>query len=324
MQYIPVARDPHHFQQAPTPDQLIAMCHTAFGPDVTIERIVELGAGFFNNTFTVEIADMPKLILRVAPAPAAHVYPNEKLLMRREYNVGPFLAPVCPVAPRTIMADFTHQVIDRDYMFQSFLEGEVWGAVHGEMSDAEKDAVRRQLGAIARRINSVEGETFGFPHPDPGFARWSDFLVHFLSTMCSEVEALGFEAGNGLRLLRWLEANRPLFDQIRRPVLLHGDMWPQNILIRRTDATPEITGLLDAERALWGDPLFEWTYNLGTVHPAFWEGYGPRDEGPDAQRRALAYKGIWLVLVIMESSRYQGKPHDRTYDQLAEVIAALG
>ncbi|HWI66048.1 MAG TPA: phosphotransferase, partial [Symbiobacteriaceae bacterium] len=272
--------------------------------------------------FIVEPAGGPKAVLRVAPAATAHVFPNERLLMRREYAVQPYLIPACHCAPRTIYADFSHTIIGRDYVFQRFIEGELWGKVRNDLSDAENNAIRRQLGRIARQINEVAGDAFGFPYPDPGFPDWSSALLHFLGGMTEELVSLGDDDSDARELIRWIERHRALFDAIREPRLLHGDLWPQNVLIARGPDGPEIVGILDSERAIWGDPAFEWTYHLGTIQPAYWEGYGERKQTPAAALRARAYKGIWQVLVIMERHRFKSDAA-WAWTGLKETMAAL-
>lgn len=322
MQFVAATRDPDHFQASLTADQVLAVCQHAFGASVSVEHVQELTTGYFNSTYIVQMAGMEKLILRVAPAERARIFPNERFQMRREYAVQPFLAPVCPLVPKTVWADFTHQVIDRDYVFQSFIEGEAWGKVRDSLTDEENNAIRRQLGAIARRINSVVGQRFGFPSPEPGFARWSDALLDFLRGMHENVLAGGLDDVGSGQLLEWVGAHRALFDEIRQPVLCHGDLWPANVLIERTADGPQIVGILDSERAMWADPEFEWIYHLGGQKPAFWEGYGPRDQSEGAAVRALAYRGIFLVLVWMEQQRFHSDASSVRVD-LPKVLAQL-
>ena len=61
-----------------------------------------------------------------------------------------------------------------------------------------------------------------------------------------------------------------------RPVLaclLHMDVWAQNILINEAG---DITGVVDWDRALWGDPEIEYAVldYCGISYPPFWKGYG--------------------------------------------------
>jgi fructosamine-3-kinase len=66
-------------------------------------------------------------------------------------------------------------------------------------------------------------------------------------------------------------------------------VWAQNILI---DEAGNVTGLVDLDRALWGDIEIEFAVldYCGVSEPAFWEGYGTRrDESPPATIRRLFY-----------------------------------
>ena len=67
------------------------------------------------------------------------------------------------------------------------------------------------------------------------------------------------------------------------------DVWAQNIL---ADDEGRLTGLLDWDRALWGDPEIEFAVldYCGISEPAFWEGYGAeRDRSPEAEVRRVFY-----------------------------------
>jgi fructosamine-3-kinase len=70
---------------------------------------------------------------------------------------------------------------------------------------------------------------------------------------------------------------------------LHMDVWSQNILI---DESGNVTGLVDFDRALWGDVEIEFAVldYCGISEPAFWEGYGAqRDASPAAMVRRQFY-----------------------------------
>ena len=86
-----------------------------------------------------------------------------------------------------------------------------------------------------------------------------------------------------------LETYLDYFDRPVRPSLLHMDVWSQNILI---DEVGNVTGLVDFDRALWGDVEIEFAVldYCGISEPPFWEGYGSiRDESPAAMIRRQFY-----------------------------------
>src|SRR5215208_2731797 len=156
------------------------MCRRGFGANLQIESIQELSGGTFNTTRLITFADTSKLILRVSPSQTANTPWDEALLMRREHAMQPFFAPVAALMAKTLLVDFTHQLIDRDYMFQSFIEGERWDDVVDELSSSENDILWEQFGNLLKQIHDVRGERFGLSLPGFQFTRWSHTVIDHL------------------------------------------------------------------------------------------------------------------------------------------------
>jgi hypothetical protein len=95
--------------------------------------VVELGWGEYNNTYRVELADRPAVVLRVAPEPPRQ-YRSERELMRNEYATIPYLAAIAEFIPRTLAVDFTHEIIGRDYPFQAVRPGRTCAGWAGRLS----------------------------------------------------------------------------------------------------------------------------------------------------------------------------------------------
>ena len=86
-----------------------------------------------------------------------------------------------------------------------------------------------------------------------------------------------------------LQRHRTYFERPVIPRLLYMDVWSQNILV---DADGNVTGLVDFDRALWGDVEIEFAVldYCGISEPAFCEGYGmQRDEMSPALIRRQFY-----------------------------------
>src|SRR5688500_14338389 len=122
MKFRPLNRSSEDFQQPITSDQLKAICRRVFGLDTEVISAVELGNGMYNNTYRVDFSDHYQVILRVAPE-AAKQYRVERELMRNEYASIPFFAPISTIVPRILAADFTQQIIERDFMIHTMLSG---------------------------------------------------------------------------------------------------------------------------------------------------------------------------------------------------------
>ena len=133
MEYTIIGRSLDAFQQPVAREYIIAMCRRAFGEEIQIESVKELDGGLCNNIYLIHINGMQPVILRVGPH-SARPLRGEENLMRNELASLPFLAPIAPFLPRILMADFTHQILERDYMFQTFIEGEQWARIKNEFT----------------------------------------------------------------------------------------------------------------------------------------------------------------------------------------------
>jgi aminoglycoside phosphotransferase (APT) family kinase protein len=327
MEYSIIERPPDTFQLPVAREHIIAMCRRAFGEEVEIESVKELDGGLCNNTYLVRISGMLPVILRVAPHPARQIRDAQDL-MRNELASLPFLAPIAPLVPRVLMADFTRQILERDYMFQAFMEGEQWERVKHEFSSEEKKVLWRQLGAITKKIHSVQGEIFG--RFGRQFSCWSLSVIDWFTNVIRDLDNAGLDTTDIRSLLDIAQDHHSLLDEINRPHFLHGDLWMVNILVKRDEAgVPGITGVLDSDGASWGDPMADWTMfllhlNAGTESDAFWEIYGEPEKSPGAQFRSLVYQGGHLGGARLE--QFHLRHHDmvgRSYRDMQKVLEAL-
>lgn len=326
MDFRPVDRDFGAFQQPVSADEVQAMCRCAFGARACVRSAVELGLGSYNNAFRVDIgADQP-VILRVAPQPARQ-FRIEREMMRNEHATTPFLAPIMPMMPRTLAIDFTHSVIGRDYMFQSMLPGLPAPDGLGAYPRPEWAAFYRQLGAITARIQSVRGHRFG-PVAGPTFATWGDAVIGALNDTVADLDDAGLDAADVREIAAEASRRRALLDEITEPRLLHGDLWTANVMITPGAPEPTICGVLDWDRASWGDPAADWAVYMaakrpGTEREAFWDSYGPLDLSPGAVQRSLLYRGRHIGAARLEAHRLRIPALARTWDDLREVLRAL-
>jgi aminoglycoside phosphotransferase (APT) family kinase protein len=325
-----IARDPDAFQQPVALEYIRAMCARAFGASSTIESIRELGGGSINNTYLIGLAGVPNVILRVAQAPSnTQAFEIEGDLLRRELSMQPFFAPIAALLPRTLMADFTHQIVDRDYVFQSCMPGQVWSEIEDDLTADEQTSLWRQLGQIARQIHSVMGTAFGPPYPRRSFPTWSTAVIGGLEGVIQDLERYQIDTTEVKLTMDLAAAHTDLLDVIARPHLLHGDLWPRHLFVERSPQGPSIVGLIDAEFASWGDPLFEWTLiRLALLAPEgsepFWETYGRLDQSVETQFRAKVCQAWSLGGSLAETWRLKDQEgHTWVRNKLREVLATI-
>ncbi|MCJ7624186.1 MAG: aminoglycoside phosphotransferase family protein [Anaerolineaceae bacterium] len=303
MQFMIFEPGAHGWHASLTPAELTSICKRGLGSTTNILSITEQSGGMFNKTYVILFNNEQKLILRVSPPSSAYIFYNELNLMRREHTIQPYLASISHLIPKTIMSDFTHEIIDRDYVFQSFLEGERWDDLTQELTRSENDELWRQNGQIAKKISCTHGKYFGYPLPQKQFLKWSDAVIDMISGMHADLIALNVDDTGITGLVQTLQAGSDLLDDIKTPQLIHGDIWEKNILIDRTGPTPRIVGLLDAERAFWGDPMADWIYHRWEVPQSYWEGYGRIAPLEGYKFRTLAYRCMIGIQAFLESHR---------------------
>lgn len=317
-----ISRPANAFQRPLTSYQIEQVCREAFGIGVQVKQARELGVGQFNTTYRIDLDDENAVILRVAPDTAVSVFTHEQNLLQREYNIAPYLSGVSNLVPRILFADFSHRLIDRDYVFQNFLSGEVWHEIQAELTPAENDALWQELAIITRIIHGTTSNTFGFPPPELSFLHWSEALIHIISGMRADMAALRLDTNGTGPFMQALVNGRHWLDEITTPHLLHGDLWPQNVLVDRQSGSPRIVGLLDAERGLWGDPMAEWIFHLLDIPDAFWQTYQQVPTGPGAQFRQLAYRGMYTLQIILEAARFNWDSQP-LYNKLAIITKEM-
>ncbi|MGW6462136.1 phosphotransferase family protein [Streptomyces sp. NPDC055078] len=113
----------------------------------------------YNNVCRVGLAgrDRP-VILRVVPEEARQ-FRSERRLMRNEYGSVPWLAVIAPLMPHVIAADWSHEVIGRDWMIQTHLDGVPAPEHLGTYPRPAWPVLFRQMGAIARSVHEVRART---------------------------------------------------------------------------------------------------------------------------------------------------------------------
>jgi hypothetical protein len=106
-------------------------------------------------------------------------------------------------------------------------------------------------------------------------------------------------------LRRLLERHRSAFDEVTEPRLVHWDLWAGNVFVSTAGNEPAVSGVIDFERALWGDPLMEFIPGRLRDIEAYEAGYGVALLATREQRlRRLFYNAyLGLVLVVEDGPR---------------------
>ncbi|WP_051450692.1 phosphotransferase family protein [Actinospica robiniae] len=286
----------------------------AFGPGAAIARCTELNDGFFNAAYRILLEDGRDVVLKISPGPAAALLGYERDIMRGE-DVFFRAAAISGVPlPEVLYSGFERAAIDGDFLVLAALEGVTWDSVDADLDDAEKAALRTELGATAARLHTVTNPNGRFGYPavrELSADSWPEAYTAMLGELLRDAERYNVALPLPADELRQLVADNTVhLAEIIEPVLVHFDLWTGNIFVSTPpDGTARrITGLIDGERMIWGDPLMEFVgmdvFGRADQDPDIRAGYlragGTIEAGQAAERRISLYHLYMQLLLLIE------------------------
>ncbi|XP_070566026.1 uncharacterized protein [Ptychodera flava] len=167
------------------------------------------------------------------------------------------------------------------------------GKLATDQKNADWEKILFQVGRHLAEVHSLTAvsQKYGYlgeHQPMDPQDTWVDAFEVMWGKLIDDIVMTGYYGDKEKDALTGLfQEHRALFDRPVLPHLLHMDIWHQNILV---DENSQVTGVLDWDRALWGDPEIEFAVldYCDISGPAFWEGYGKkRDETPEAKTRQV-------------------------------------
>jgi aminoglycoside phosphotransferase (APT) family kinase protein len=293
-------------------------------PDSPID-ISRISRGRFNDAFFVTGKEV-EWVIRIAPPRDSVFTFYERDMMRQEPGIHALLLANTSVpVPKVIAYDDSLAHIDRDFIILKRLPG-------NPMVDVpiDENTVYRQVGAYLAQTHALTAETYGYigdHRPMEPQSSWVD-AFHFMWNRLIDgiVEVGQYSESEHTEIRRLLDQHIQLFDRNVPSSLLHMDCAADNILV---DGDSKVTGLIDWERSLYGDPEIEFALldSWGVSTPAFWEGYGKQ---PDRSAEAQIRQAFYLLYntqkhIIIQQGRNNNPEGARTIKaQVFEIVANSG
>lgn len=215
--------------------------------------------------------------------------------------------------------DNSKTICSGEFFFMEYLEGENYFRLKEHLSIEEQQNIDRQIGKIVREFTNITGDFFGLLGDTKNRFHSLYELIHYmLSNVIYDADRQSVEYFiRGNELLALLERDKNIFDQVTTPCLVHYDLWEGNIFVKDM----QISGLIDWERALWGDPLMEDRFRRHTRNEAFLQGFGI-EALTDAQQRRIYWYDIILYLTMMTEGIYREYEDDSQYQWVAPLFQA--
>ncbi|MBB5866792.1 fructosamine-3-kinase [Allocatelliglobosispora scoriae] len=282
------------------------LIQAGLGDGVRVAEHTEFTDGYFNAAHAVRLDDGREVVLKVAPDKGLTMLRYEVDLMQTEIEF--FRRAAATGVPLPAM---WHADADQGFMIMERLGGMSLEHAKATMPPEQLLRIRRQLGAAAGAITGVPGEVFGYPRRD-GRTRsgsWSTSFLAFIDDILADAVDTDRPLPRPAAEIRELVARQGgLLDTVTTPALVHFDLWDGNVFVIADEARWRIEGLIDGERAFYGDPIAE-LVSLTAFHPAaesdaVIDGFLGRPLTAGEQTRLCLYRTyLWLILVAETAVR---------------------
>jgi len=215
-----------------TIDDLLA---TALGTPVT--EAAELSGGGFAAVWRAGLADGRTVVLKVGPPADARLLRYERDLILAEARYFRMVRDVAPV-PEVLHAG-------DDWLVTTLLPGRPLTEVPGSA------AVREELGRTIAEVHTIKGDFFGYAGERPAGGDWPEAFTAIIDALLADAADWEVPLPPGIR--DTVARHRAALATVTVPALLHFDLWDGNVLTEGG----RLTGLVDGERYLYGDPLVD-------------------------------------------------------------------
>ncbi|MFB4290537.1 phosphotransferase family protein [Nonomuraea sp. ATR24] len=313
-----------------SPAELDALARRALGAGVVGHT--ELTDGYANAVWRLRLDDGREVVCKLAPPPELDQLSYERNLLRMEAAAYELVAAAGVPVAALLRAGFDDPVLGGDYLMLSALDGVSWN----DARPGNEDELRRELGRLMARFNSVTGEVFGYPHAGITGATWREAFLAMAGALLGDTgrypTPLPAPPGG---IMEVLEAASPVLDEVTTPRLVHFDIWKGNVFLD-VSGTPRIQAIIDHERAFWGDPLAEFVTptifgELREDDPmlAGYREVRPLELTASARTRLDLYRAYLSLILLVENGPRQypeeeyARIRDAAFSSLGELLDRL-
>jgi hypothetical protein len=343
--------------------QIARLVRAAFGDAVHVVDSAPLTGGGFASVIRVTLSDGREVVLKVGPPPGTALLEYEAGMIAAEARylrlAGPSALPGSPL-PQLYAAGGGQSGADgpanesgavgggkqgSEWMIMTLLPGVSLAGLDGAARSAPR--VREQLGAAIARMHTVLSPTgrFGYEGERAHGATWGEAFAAIIDALLRDARRWQVRLPVPEEEISALVAeHRGELDRVTRASLLHFDLWDENVLCSPAPSPPptpgpdtgelELTGLVDGERYLFGDPLLDFVSPalfhriedasaFAGGHP-FARGYGRSTSfTADEVRRLTLYRmHLYLLMVVeMPSRKMVGPRFAERAGSLSDLLA---
>jgi aminoglycoside phosphotransferase (APT) family kinase protein len=311
-----------------TAQEVDTIIKAQFGSQRKLCAFQELKEGLFNAAALLELDDGLKCVIKAAPPADVKVMRYEKDILRAEVESMRLVRAQTSVPIPDILAyDPSRSLLPSEYFLMTYLPGVSFHHLRRDLSAEQQALVQHEMGRLTRAISKITGPAFGlWSQPEPVDVPWRACFLNMVENVLLDGEESGVELPLPYaEIRRRIAANSAVFDEVTTPRLVHWDLWDGNIFV--DPVTAKITGLIDFERVLWGDPLIEGIFiDLNPDSQAVQGFGGDVLSSPNQQTRRRLYNTYLYLIMVIECAYRHYETNDQenwVRPQLAEILDSL-
>lgn len=240
-----------------TESQIRQLVKVNFGDTCRVGNITELKGGMFNSAYLIErLSEGDKIVLKVSVAPGTPVLTYENSIMPTEVEVFRLIAEHTEIpTPKVLAYDFSKNHISSNYFFMTAMKGETLQAAAKRISKQNRESIKKDLATYFVQLHKIHGDYLGYftEKESEHFPSWKDAFYHMFDMILNDGKSHGIKLPYE-RMEKALRDKSDYLDQIKTPSLADFDLWEGNIFVIKEGERYKIEGVLDFERAFWGDP----------------------------------------------------------------------
>lgn len=233
------------------------------------------------------------------------VYPDSlHWKMQKEVTVASLIQACLSVpVPRILLADDSKRLLGLNFILMTKLAGSILGGFESTLTNGQRVSAYRQIGLLLREFHRIPMEAFGYIGAS-GILTAHSTNHAYLSFQFDRKLKEFTDRGGAIRLAQRIAAHvsrrADLLRECSHPMLCHNDLHVGNLLAEITKGDVRLSGVLDFEGALAGDPLMDVAKALyyldAGARDALLEGYG--DTGRQHWQQALDLYHLYFVLEL--------------------------
>lgn len=293
-----------------TKENIIAMAKAAFS-NRGIPEIKELTEGMCNAAYKLTYVDGFQTVLKISSPIKEGFMTNESNLMEAEVRAMKLVSENTDIKVAQVYKyDTSKQLCDGDYFFMESIDGTSWISVIDNLGEEVNSRLRMETGKVQKKLSDIKGDKFGLLGDDEHqFNSLYEFTYFLINNVLNDAEKRDVVIGvPKAEIMSKLENDKDIFDRIKIPTLVHWDMWEGNIFVK----DGEISGIIDWERAMWGEPFMDDRFRYHNRKDDFLKGFGIGCLSTEEIRRINWYD-ILLYLTMMTEVTYREYKDDGQY-----------